>query len=168
MDKKILSRYNSRQGADSYLEKFERSRLEKIFFELGKIFRRLHENGFFVYSPHTRNILIRQETAAPDQTPRLRLLDLPYARFVSTRPAALQAQKKDLGILLKRLVLSGDAGLPGAFYQAYLPDPLGAPKAGLKQRVRRSAAVQDDQTTVAEWEHFFKKNLKKFRKTNLN
>ncbi len=132
--------------------------LQKIFTELGIIFRRLHSRNYFMYSSSTRNILIKENT--PLQESRIRLLDMPYAYFAFNNRRACRAQSKDLGTLLKLPFLFGCSSLVDAFFQTYLSDPLGSSTTELKHRLYRAARAQDNRTLWTDFVHRYKRKLK--------
>jgi len=134
------------------------SSLQKIFTELGIIFRRLHSRHFFVYSSNTRNILIDKDVSL--HKTQIRLLDMPYARFAFNKRKARRAQNKDLGTLLKRPLLFGGSSLVDAFFQSYLPDPLGSLTNEFKHRLHQAARAQDNRTLLTDFENRYKRKLK--------
>ena len=97
------------------------ARAAVILRSLAGFLRAIHERGFFLLRPNTRNVLIRQ----PDSpVPEVLFLDQPYARFLSG-PAARWGQLKDLSTLLGGALRHLDESVLSDFFDVYLPDPLG-------------------------------------------
>ena len=126
--------------------------------ELGTMFRRLHALRFFLFTTKTKNILIRGGSARP---PEIFLIDVPYARTVSWRPIARWAQGRDLGLLLGNFDPALTRSETTAFYDGYLPDPLGGPAATLRAYAEQAMRAKQNLTPISALIHGLKRNLRR-------
>ncbi|MBM4261907.1 MAG: hypothetical protein FJ145_10805 [Deltaproteobacteria bacterium] len=102
--------------------------------QIGSMFRRLHEERFFLFATKPKNILIRH---ASTEKPELFFIDVPYSRSVRWNPVARWAQARDLGMFLGNFYPALTERETAAFYQGYLPDPLGGSESLLHTQVDR-------------------------------
>lgn len=105
-----------------------------ILEQIGALFRRLHDKRFFLFASKPKNILIRH---ASTPNPELFFIDVPYSRTVHWGPVARWAQARDLGMFLGNFYPYLTEGETAAFYQGYLPNPLGKSDATLHTEVDR-------------------------------
>lgn len=133
------------------------ARRDLILREIGRLFRRIHATGFFLFTPKPSNILIRPGS---DGLPDLLFLDLPRAGTV--RPAFLRgvAQARDLGIFLRDFPRDGAPADWQPFYEGYLPDPLGGDPDRLRRRVAREVLGQRNQTPLTALVHGIKRRIR--------
>lgn len=124
----------------------EKKRVEQIFIELGQTFRRLHQAQFFLFTPKSKNILIRRRPGRADQ---LLLIDVPYARTLKWPLLATWARARDIGVLFGNLTDSLSNTAIELFYRAYLPDPLGLPARTVRRHVLRQMRVKQNRTLVS-------------------
>jgi len=118
-----------------------RERAAVILRKLGGLFRRMHEERFFLLRPNTRNVLIRYpETGDPE----VLFLDQPYARFL-TGPAARWGQLRDLATLLGGVLRHFDERIIDEFYETYLPDPVGTSPEILHQRLKLALRARESE-----------------------
>lgn len=128
--------------------------------ELGHTFRALHQRNFFLFTAKPRNILLRRTA----DTPEIIIIDLPYALRVTKRPLARRAQALDLAVFLGNLPrFSSDEQKP-RFYDAYLPDPLGASREDLERRVEGAIRRRRNQTPISSLVHNFRRASKKWQR----
>ena len=113
-------------------EKLDARRVDQVFTQLGRMFRRLHQTRFFLFTAKSKNILLRRDVHGADE---IFLIDIPYARTLTWRLLARWAQARDIGVLFANVTASLSDTAIESFYQAYLPDPLGLPA----KTVRRHA-----------------------------
>jgi len=133
------------------------ARRDRILREVGRLFRLIHASGFFLFTPKPSNILIRPGGDGP---PDLLFLDLPRAGTV--RPAFLRgfAQARDLGIFLRDFPRGGAPDDWEAFYEGYLPDPLGGDPDRLRRRAAREVLAQRNQTPLTALVHGIKRRIR--------
>ena len=152
-----LSRWRSestqRQPPDADLNHF-------LLKQLGTMFRRLHEVRFFLFTAKTKNILIRGEST---QSPEIFFVDLPYARTLCWRPIARWAQGRDLGLFLGNFYPALTESEATAFYEGYLPDPLGGSSATLRDHTQRAMRSKQNLTPISALVHDLKRNLRRKR-----
>lgn len=127
-------------------DKLEKKRVEQIFTELGQIFRRLHQARFFLFTPKSKNILVRKRPGRADE---LLLIDIPYARTLKWPLLATWARARDIGVLFGNLTDSLSDTAIELFYRAYLPDPLGLPAKTVRRHVLRQMRVKQNRTLVS-------------------
>jgi Lipopolysaccharide kinase (Kdo/WaaP) family len=125
--------------------------------QLGAMFRRLHEARFFLFTTKTKNILIRGEST---RSPEIFFIDVPYARTLSWRPIARWAQGRDLGFFLGNFYPALTDREAAAFYDGYLPDPLGGSAATLRGYTERSMRAKQNLTPISALVHGLKRNLR--------
>jgi hypothetical protein len=126
--------------------------------QLGVLFRRLHETRFFLFTSKTKNFLIRgTSTGAPE----IFFIDVPYARTLRWRPIARWAQGRDLGLFLGNFDPALTHSETTAFYDGYLPDPLGASDPTLLVAVERAMRAKQNLTPVSGLVHSFKRSLRR-------
>ena len=138
-------------------EELDGKKVEELFTQLGRMFRRLHQANFFLFTAKPKNILVRNYRNRADE---IFLIDIPYARTLKWRLLARWAQARDVGVLLGN---DATACLPDtaieAFYRAYLPDPLGSPSTAVKRRALRQMRAKQNQTLISRWIHVIKRRL---------
>ncbi|HEX5605833.1 MAG TPA: lipopolysaccharide kinase InaA family protein [Candidatus Binatia bacterium] len=134
----------------------EIKRLEQIFTELGQTFRRLHQARFFLFSPKSKNILVRQGSNRADE---LLLIDVPYARTLKWPVLASWARARDVGVLFANLTESLSEIAIELFYRAYLPDPLGLPANTVRRHVLRQMRVKQNRTLLSRSVNKIKRRL---------
>jgi Lipopolysaccharide kinase (Kdo/WaaP) family len=126
--------------------------------QLGTMFRRLHEARFFLFTAKTKNILIRGEST---RSPEIFFIDVPYARTLRWRPIARWAQGRDLGLFLGNFYPALTEGETTAFYEGYLPDPLGGSNVTLRCRAQRAMRSKQNLTPISALVHGLKRNLRR-------
>ena len=126
--------------------------------QLGTVFRRLHELRFFLFTAKAKNILIR---GASTRFPEIFFVDTPYARTLRWRPVARWAQGRDLGLFLANFDPALTESETTAFFEGYLPDPLGASSVTLRSHARRAMQAKRNCTPVSALVHGFKQKLKR-------
>ena len=131
------------------------------FIRLGAIFNRLHNARFFLFTAKPRNILLRPSS---DSDSSLHILDTPYARRLRWDPLERWAQGRDLGYCLGSFHPKVTSAELEAFYQGYLPDPLGGLTTGIQRRIARAIRVQQNLTPVARLVNTLKLYLKQRRR----
>ena len=99
--------------------------------------RRLHAARFFLGRLMGKNILVRY---VDDAKFDWFLIDQPYARFCKPTILARALQLRDLGAFAGSLYDHGHEAATEAFFEAYLPDPLGATDAALRRRAGQESA----------------------------
>ena len=129
-------------------EKLDVTRVDEIFAQLGRVFRRLHQARFFLFTTKSKNILIRR---SPHRSDEIFLIDVPYARTLKWRVLARWAQTRDLGVLFANVAEPLTDMAIEAFYRAYLPDPLGFSSNGVRRYARRQMAAKKNRTPVSRW-----------------
>jgi hypothetical protein len=136
--------------------KLDLERTEQIFTELGRIFRCLHQARFFLFTPKSKNILVRE---GPNRTDQLLLIDVPYARRLNWPLFASWARARDIGVLFGNLRDSLSETAIELFYRAYLPDPLGLPAKKVRRHVRRQMRVKQNRTLLSRSVNKVKRRL---------
>ncbi|HEX7229080.1 MAG TPA: lipopolysaccharide kinase InaA family protein [Candidatus Binatia bacterium] len=131
-------------------------RTEQVFTELGRIFRCLHRARFFLFTPKSKNILVRE---GPDRADQLLLIDVPYARTLNWPVIASWARARDIGVLFGNLKDSLSEIAIELFYRAYLPDPLGLPAKTVRRHVRRQMRVKQNRTLLSRSVNKLKRRL---------
>jgi Lipopolysaccharide kinase (Kdo/WaaP) family len=126
--------------------------------QLGAMFRRVHEARFFLFTAKTKNILIR---GGSTRSPEIFFIDVPYARTLSWRPIARWAQGRDLGLFLGNFDPALTDGETTAFYDGYLPDPLGGSAPTLRGYAERAMRAKQNLTPISALIHGLKQSLRK-------
>jgi tRNA A-37 threonylcarbamoyl transferase component Bud32 len=126
--------------------------------QLGTMFRRLHEARFFLFTAKTKNILIRGEST---RSPEIFFIDVPYARTLRWRRIARWAQGRDLGLFLGNFYPALTESETTAFYEGYLPDPLGGSNVTLRGRAQRAMRSKQNLTPISALVHGLKRNLRR-------
>jgi tRNA A-37 threonylcarbamoyl transferase component Bud32 len=142
-------------------EKLDAKRVDQIFTQLGRMFRRLHQARFFLFTAKSKNILLRNDVNRADE---IFLIDIPYARTLKWRPLARWAQARDIGVLFGNVTASLSDTAIELFYQAYLPDPLGLPSKTVRRHALRQLRAKQNRTLISRWIHDIKRRL--IRKSN--
>lgn len=124
--------------------------------QLGARFRRLHEVRFFLFTTKTKNILIRRGSS---RSPEIFFIDVPYARTLSWRPIARWAQARDLGFFLGNFYPALTESETTAFYEGYLPDPLGGSAAAVRRHTQRAMRSKQNLTYISALVHNLKRKL---------
>jgi hypothetical protein len=132
------------------------TRVEQVFTELGRMFRRLHQTRFFLFTAKSKNILLRN---GPDRADELLLIDIPYARTLKWRLLARWARARDIGVLFGNLTDSISDAAIESFYRAYLPDPLGLPSKTVRRGVLRQMQAKQNRTLPSRCVHAIKRRL---------
>jgi len=135
-------------------EKLDGKSVDELFTQLGRIFRRLHQARFFLFTANSKNILIRNYLNRGDE---VFLIDLPYARFLKWQLLARWAQARDIGVLFGNVTASLSATAIELFYRAYLPDPLGFPSNTVRRHAARQMRAKQNQTLISRWVHDIKR-----------
>jgi hypothetical protein len=125
---------------------------------LGTMFRRLHDVRFFLFTAKTKNILIRGEST---RSPEVIFVDTPHARTLRWRPIARWAQGRDLGLFLGNFCPALKESETSAFYEGYLPDPLGASSVTLRGNAQRAMRSKQNLTPISALVHGLKRNLRR-------
>jgi hypothetical protein len=128
--------------------------------ELGKTFRTLHQGHFFLFTAKPRNILLQRDT----DTPEIIFIDLPYALCITNRTLARRAQALDLAAFLGNFRLFSSVEQKASFYNAYLPDPFGAPPEDLERRVEGAIRWRRNQTPISVLVHSIRSASKKWQR----
>ena len=126
--------------------------------QLGKMFRRIHDVRFFLFTAKTKNILIRGEST---RSPEIFFVDTPYARTLRLRAIARWAQGRDLGLFLGNFYPALSESETAAFYEGYLPDPLGHSSVALRGHAQRAMRSKRNLTTISALVHGLKRNLRR-------
>jgi len=117
--------------------------LRALVAEVGGHLRRLHTARFFLGRLMGKNILVRyMDDAKFDWF----LIDQPYARFCKPTILARALQLRDLGAFAGSLYDHGHEAATEAFFEAYLPDPLGATDAALRRRASHGIRIYHNET----------------------
>lgn len=122
------------------------------------MFRRLHETRFFLFTTKTKNLLIRGEST---RRPEIFFIDVPYARTLWWRPIARWAQGRDLGLFLGNFDPALTDSETTAFYDGYLPDPLGGSAVTLRGYAERAMRAKQNLTPVSALVHGLKRSLRR-------
>ena len=126
--------------------------------QLGAVFRRLHETRFFLFTSKTKNFLVR---GASTRAPEIFFIDVPYARTLRWRPIARWAQGRDLGMFLGNFNPALTHSETTAFYDGYLPDPLGGSAATLRVYAERAMRAKQNLTPMSALVHSLKRSLRR-------
>jgi hypothetical protein len=126
--------------------------------QLGTMFRRIHDVRFFLFTAKTKNILIRNESR---RSPEFFFLDVPYARTLRWRPVARWARGRDLGLFLGNFYPALSESETSAFYEGYLPDPLGGSSVALRGHAQRAMRSKQNLTFISALVHGLKRNLRR-------
>ncbi|HEU4772721.1 MAG TPA: lipopolysaccharide kinase InaA family protein [Candidatus Udaeobacter sp.] len=137
-------------------EKLDGKSVDKVFTQLGRVFRRLHQAHFFLFTAKSKNILIRKDL---DRADEIFLIDIPYARTLQWRLFARWAQARDIGVLFGNITASLSDTAIELFYRAYLPDPLGFPSTTVRRHALRQMRAKQNQTLISRWMHDIKRRL---------
>ncbi len=137
-------------------KKIDAKRVEQVFTQLGRMFRRLHQAHFFLFTAKSKNILLR---SGLDRADELFLIDIPYARTLKWRLLVHWAQARDLGVLFANVPASLSNTAIESFYQTYLPDPLGMPAKNVRRHARRQMRVKQNRTLISRWVNNIKRPL---------
>jgi tRNA A-37 threonylcarbamoyl transferase component Bud32 len=130
--------------------------VDQVFTQLGRMFRRLHEARFFLFTAKSKNILLRRDVHQADE---IFFIDIPYARTLKWRLLARWAQARDIGVLLGNVTASLSNTAIESFYQGYLPDPLGMPEKTVKRHALRQARAKQNRTLISRWVNNIKRPL---------
>ena len=152
-----LSRWRSES---SQQQRPNSGRNQFLLKQLGTLFRRIHDVRFFLFTAKTKNILLRDGSAGPAEVV---FVDTPYARTLRWRPLARWAQGRDLGLFLGNFVPALTERETAAFYEGYLPDPLGASAATLCGYAERAMRAKQNLTPISAMVNGLKRNLRKKR-----
>ena len=139
-------------------EDLQPTRVDEVFTQLGRMFRRLHQAHFFLFTAKSKNILICND---PDRADPICFIDVPYARTLQWRVLARWAQARDIGVLFGNVaaaVPDSDTALE-LFYRGYLPDPLGFPSTAVRRHALRQMRAKQNQTLLSRWMHGIKRRL---------
>jgi hypothetical protein len=128
-----------------------------ILRQIGKMFQRLHQARFFLFTAKTKNLLVREGAMA---FPEIFFVDLPYARTLRPWPLARWAQGRDLGLFFGNFFPALTETETASFYDGYLPDPLGGSAITLRRLVRRAARSKLHLTPISSLVHQFKRILR--------
>jgi hypothetical protein len=128
-----------------------------VLKELGSMFRRLHHEKFFLFTTKPKNILIRSESAG---SPQIFLVDVPYCRTLRPRSLARWGQRRDLGMFFANFKPHLSESEIAAFYNGYLPDPLGSCEAALYAQVYRAIRSKHHETPISALLHQLNLTLK--------
>ena len=131
-------------------------KVEQVFTELGRIFRRLHQAHFFLFTAKSKNILLRH---GPDIADELFLIDIPYARTLQWRLLARWARARDIGVLFSNVSASLSGTVIELFYRAYLPDPLGLPSKTVRRHALGQMRAKQNRTPISRCVHEIKRRL---------
>jgi Lipopolysaccharide kinase (Kdo/WaaP) family len=126
--------------------------------QLGTMFRRIHDVRFFLFTAKTKNILIRAEST---RSPEIFFVDTPYARTLRLRAIARWAQGRDLGLFLGNFYPALSESETAAFYEGYLPDPLGRSSVALRSHAQRAMRSKKNLTPISALVHGLKRNLRR-------
>lgn len=126
--------------------------------QLGAMFRRIHDVRFFLFTAKTKNILIRGEST---RSPEIFFVDTPYARTLRWRAIARWAQGRDLGLFLGNFYPALSESETSAFYEGYLPDPLGRSSVTLRGHAQRAMRSKQNLTLISALVHSIKRKLRR-------
>jgi hypothetical protein len=127
---------------------------------VGQAFRRLHQGNLFLFTAKPRNILLRRTADAPE----IVIIDIPYALRIAKQSLARWAQAFDLAVFLGNFARVSSEDPKTSFYDAYLPDPLGAPREDLERRVTGATRWRRNQTPLSSLVHSIRRAAKKWRR----
>lgn len=131
-------------------------KIDELFTQLGRMFRRLHQEKFFLFTAKPKNILVRN---CRNHAEELVLIDIPYARTLKWRLLARWAQARDIAVLFGNVTGPLSDTATELFYRAYLPDPLGFPSDTVRRRALRQLRARQHQTLISRWTHHLKRRL---------
>ena len=117
--------------------------LTALLADVGGQIRRLHAARFFLGRLMAKNILVRSTAEGNFDW---FLIDQPYARFCKPAFAARSFQLRDLGAFAGSLYDHGHEAAVRAFFEAYLPDPLGASDDALRRRATHGIRIYHNET----------------------
>src|SRR5262245_26926426 len=126
--------------------------------QLGTMFRRIHDVRFFLFTAKTKNILIRGEST---HSPEIFFIDTPQGRTLRWRALARWAQGRDLGLFLGNFYPALSESEMSAFYEGYLPDPLGGSSVALRGHAQRAMRSKRNLTPISALVHGIKRNLRR-------
>ncbi|HXV83443.1 MAG TPA: hypothetical protein VEG60_26595, partial [Candidatus Binatia bacterium] len=126
--------------------------------QLGAMFRRLHEVRFFLFTTKSKNTLIRRGS---NRSPEIFFIDVPYARNLTWRPIARWAQGRDLGLFFGNFHPPLTERETTAFYDGYLPDPLGDSPPALRRYADRAMRSKQNLTPFSALVNGLKRNLRR-------
>jgi tRNA A-37 threonylcarbamoyl transferase component Bud32 len=127
---------------------------------VGQAFRRLHQGNLFLFTAKPKNILLRRTAT----TPEIVIIDIPYALRIAKQSLARWAQAFDLAVFLANLARISSEDQKTSFYDAYLPDPLGAPREDLERRVIGATRWRRNQTPVSSLVHSIRRAVMKWQR----
>lgn len=134
--------------------------LSRLLRECGSVLRNVHKARLFLFTFAAKNILLRPDDLS---TVDWRFLDLPYALTLQPRPLARWAQQRDLGALAGPILRLAGEEASEAFYESYLPDPLGGSDESLRRLIRRGALIYNKQTPLTRGVKRLKGALRRMR-----
>jgi hypothetical protein len=137
-------------------DKLDANRVDQVFTQLGRMFRRLHQARFFLFTAKSKNILLCNDVHRADE---IFLIDIPYARTLKWQPLARWAQARDIGVLFGNVTASLLDTAIELFYQAYLPDPLGLPSKTVRRHALLQLRAKQNRTLISRWVHDIKRRL---------
>ena len=137
-------------------KKLDGKRVDELFTQLGRMFRRLHQAHFFLFTAKAKNILVRNYRTRADE---IFLIDIPYARTLKWRLLARWAQARDIGVLFVNVSAPVLDTAIELFYRAYLPDPLGFPSNTVRRHALRQMRAKQNRTLISRWVHDIKRRL---------
>jgi hypothetical protein len=141
----------SRNARDNNQERY-------LLKQIGKMFQRIHRERFFLFTPKTKNLLVR---TCPAAAPKVLFVDVPYARTLRYRPFARWAQGRDLGVFLANVSPALTETQTASFYEGYLPDPLGGTAATIRRLVKRAMRSKQNLTPLSALVHQAKRIVRK-------
>jgi len=124
--------------------------MQVVLKQLGSIFRRFHQENFFLFTAKPKNILIRSQSIG---SPEIFLVDVPYCRTLRPSVLARWGQRRDLGMFFANFRPSLSESDIAAFYDGYLPDPLGSSEAALYAQVHRAVRSKHHETPISALLH---------------
>ena len=142
----------------------EQRALTALLAEVGGQIRILHAAHFFLGRLMGKNVLVRYEA---DGRFDWFLIDQPYARFCKPTFPARSLQLRDLGAFAGSLYDHGHEAAVEAFFEAYLPDPLGATDTDLRQRATHGIRIYHNETLARRMYKMPKRVLKEKIKKRL-
>ena len=131
-------------------------RIDEIFTQLGRMFRRLHQVRFFLFTAKSKNILVGNYRNRSDE---IFVIDIPYARTLKWRLLARWAQARDIGVLFVNVTAPVSDTAIESFYRAYLPDPLGFSSNTVRRHALRQMRAKQNRTPISRWMHDIKRRL---------
>lgn len=134
-----------------------RSEMHDLFTQLGSMFRRFHQERFFLFTTKPKNILIRSQSP---RSPEIFLVDVPYSRTLRPSWLARWGQRRDLGMFFANFNPPLSESEMAAFYDGYLPDPMGGGETALYAQVRRAVRSKHHDTPISALLHQLNLTLK--------